>query len=128
MTINQLFSQKPNEVIISKILGCFGLKNLEDNKIFTRKDLKEAQVLENLEKIKEDISVFYLPCKRKIYLENLNFKKSITVLRQFIKCYDYSCFSKEKYIQGEKMIEYHLFCTFKKEETNKEDKCIISFD
>ena len=24
------------------------------------------------------------------------------------------------------MIEYHLFCTFKKEETNVEDKCIIS--
>ena len=40
MTINQLFSQKPNEIIISKILGCFGLHSLEDNKIFTIKDLK----------------------------------------------------------------------------------------
>lgn len=131
MTINQLFSQKPNEVIISKILGCFGLKNLEDNKIFTRKDLKEAQVLENLEKIKEDISVFYLPCKRKIYLENLNFKKSITVLRQFIKCYDYSCFSKEKYIQGEKYLTYQLMSLDKKnilQMRKKDDSMIVSFD
>ena len=40
MTINQLFSQKPDEAMISKILGCFGLSSLEDTKIFTKKDFK----------------------------------------------------------------------------------------
>ena len=131
MTINQLFSQKPDEIIISKILGCFGLESLEDTKIFTKKDLKEAQVLENINKIKCEISAYYLPCKRVQYLNNLNFKKSITLLRQFIKCYDYTCYSKEKYIQGEKYLTYQLMSLDKKnvlKMRKKDDSMIVSFD
>jgi hypothetical protein len=131
MTINQLFSQKPDEVMISKILECFGLASLEDTKIFTKKDLKETQVLENIDKIKDEISAYYLPCKRAQYLENLNFKKSITLLRQFIKCYDYTCYSKEKYIQGEKYLTYQLMSLDKKnvlKMRKKDDSMIVSFD
>lgn len=131
MTINQLFSQKPDEIIISKILGCFGLESLEDTKIFTKKDLKETQVLENINKIKDEISAYYLPCKRVQYLDNLSFKKSITLLRQFIKCYDFTCYSKEKYIQGEKYLTYQLMSLDKKnvlKMRKKDDSMIVSFD
>ena len=131
MTINQLFSQKPNELIISKLLSCFGLTGLDDTKIFTKRDVKEEQLLENLENIKDELNAYYLPCKKKKYLENLNFKKSITLLRQFLKCYDYTCFSKEKYIQGEKYLTYQLMSLDKKnvlKMRKKDDSMIVSFD
>ena len=114
MTINQLFSKKPNIEIIIKILNCFGLENLDDTKIFTKKDLKEQQLIENLEAIKDEIGSYYLPCKKTKYLEKLTFKKSITLLRQFLKCMDYTCFAKEKYIKGEKYLTYQLMTTNKK--------------
>ena len=131
MTINQLFSKKPDDEIIGKLLECFGLSSLDDSKIFTKRDLKETQVLENLELIKEELGSFYLPCKRKKYLENLNFKKSITLLRQFLKCVDYTLFSKEKYIQGEKYLTYQLMSMDKKnvlKMKKKDDSMIVSFD
>jgi hypothetical protein len=131
MTINQLFSQKPTEEIVLEILKCFGLQGLEDSKIFTKKDLKESNLLESLENIKEQIGLYYLPCKKKKYLDNMTFKKSITLLRQFIKCFDYTLFSKEKYIQGEKYLTYQLMSTDKKnvlQMRKKDDTLIVSFD
>ena len=81
--------------------------------------------------INENIKFFediYLPCKSKIYLTDLNEKKSVTILRQLLKLFKYNLRSTEKYYQGEKMIEYNLYCTFKKDEKNPEEKCVISFD
>ena len=64
-------------------------------------------------------------------LDNLTFKKSITLLRQFIKCYDYGLYSKEKYIQGEKYLTYQLISADKKnilKMRKKDDTLIVSFD
>ena len=61
----------------------------------------------------------------------MTFKKSITLLRQFIKCFDYTLFSKEKYIQGEKYLTYQLMSTDKKnvlQMRKKDDTLIVSFD
>ena len=41
MPINQLFCKKPNTEILEKVLECFDLKNLQDDKQFTRKYLKD---------------------------------------------------------------------------------------
>ena len=41
---------------------------------------------------------YYLPCKKKIYLNDHDFEKCITILRQCIKLYNYKLVSKEKYI------------------------------
>ena len=41
-------------------------------------------------------------------------KKCITILRQILKLFKHNLRSNEKYIQGEKMIEYNIFCMFKK--------------
>ena len=37
MTLYQLFNKKPTEDVISCLLVCFGLENLEDPKIFTNR-------------------------------------------------------------------------------------------
>lgn len=128
MTINQLFKQSPQEEVMIQILGFYNLSGLNDTKSFTKKDLN---TFNSVQKINENIKIFeslYLPCKAKKYLSNLNEKKCITILRQLLKLFKYNLKSTEKYIQGEKMIEYNIYSTFKKEEANNDAKCVISFD
>ena len=131
MTLYQLFTKKPSEEVINNLLACFGLENLEDSKIFTRKDLKENGTLEQIDSLIPVLEDYYLPCKKEKYLNNLTYKKSITLLRQFIKCYDYGVYSKEKYIQGEKYLTYQLIPEDKKnilKMRKKDDTLIVSFD
>jgi hypothetical protein len=131
MSLYQLFTKSPTKNILDKLLKCFDLKNLEDTKIFTKKDLNELNSIESINDIIIELNEFYLPCKSKKYLLNLNNKKIITILRQFIRYFDYFVFSKEKYIQGEKYISYQLMPINKKglmKIRKKDENYIISFD
>lgn len=128
MTINQLFKNKPSPELFLNILELYNLTGFNDTKSFTKKDLVVFETVKRLEEHIQLLEGFYLPCKAKIYLKNLNEKKSITILRQLLKLFKYNLKSTEKYIQGEKMIEYNIYCMFKKDEQTGEDKCVISFD
>jgi hypothetical protein len=48
------------------------------------------------------------------YLEDINEKKCITILRQFLKYIDYNLKMKEKYINGVKNYRYFIICNKKK--------------
>lgn len=131
MTLYQLFTKKPDLEILIKILNGMGLENLDDTKIFTKKDLNEIKALDSINLIVNEIKEYYLPCKAKKYLVNLDNKKLITILRQFIKCHNYFLFSKERYIQGEKYITYQLMPNNKKtllKKRKEEETYIVSFD
>ena len=105
---DQLFKLVPTEEILDKLLKCFGLDNINDKKYFTRNDLKKIKSIENINKIKNNLEEFYLPCKSKIYLNNLTEKKIITLLRHFIKYKNYKLISQEKYMNKTKIIIYQL--------------------
>lgn len=131
MTLYQLFTKNPSEEIMDKILECFDISSLDDTVIFTRKDLVEKDTLNKIMEIREDIEVYYLPCKAKKYLYDLNEKKLITILRQFVRIFGYFIFSKEKYIQGEKYITYQIMPLNKKnflKLRKKDENYIVSFD
>ena len=105
---DQLFKIIPTEEILDKLLKCFGLENINDTKYFSRNDLKKIKSIENINKIKKNLEEFYLPCKSKIYLNNLTEKKIITILRHFIKYKNYKLISREKYMNKTKIIIYQL--------------------
>jgi len=129
MTINQLFKKKPSKEFIEEILLIYGLENFEDNKQFTRKDLENLNLCDNISNISDKFKDYYLPCKYKIYLQNISIKKSITLLRQLLKLYDYNVKSNEKYIKGEKIIVYQILPkNSQKKQVNSNNKCVISFD
>lgn len=129
MTINQLFKKKPQKELVEKVLNIFGLANFDDNKNFTKKDLENIDTLNNMLSIRVLLEEYYLPCKRKVYLDDLTIKKCITILRQLVKLYDYILKSNEKYIKGEKIIIYYIVPVFIKNQNNKTEKnCVISFD
>ena len=129
MTINQLFKQKPSIETVKELLNLYGIEGFDDDKQFNRNNLINLNLIDNLNNFKPKLVEYYLPCKRKVYLEDLTIKKSITILRQVLKLYDYIVKSNEKYIKGEKIIVYQInpINTLKKS-PNTNDKCIISFD
>jgi len=53
-----------------------------------------------------ELKKYYLKCKHNKYLENLNEKKIITLLRQILKPYDFNLRSIEKYDYNGKFLLY----------------------
>ena len=105
---NQNFRINPDMNIINNLLQTFGLTGLEDDRYFTKENMKEMNTVENIILIISKLEEYYLPCKSKIYLKDLTEKKSITILRQFIKNYNYKLITFEKSIQGRKQLTYRL--------------------
>ena len=108
MRKNQLFKINPDSNIIEKILDSFGLSDLEDTRYFTYKNMSDSKTVERLEEMKDELSTYYLPCKGKVYLGELTNKKCLTILRQFIRSYNYKCLGIEKSIKGKKQMTYRL--------------------
>ena len=108
MVKNQLFRILPDSNIITILLNTFGLTSLTDTKFFTKKTMIEMNTIDKLNKIKDDLYQYYLPCKAKVYIENITLKKSITILRQFLKVHNYTLISKERYINRKKLCVYRL--------------------
>ena len=136
MTKNQLFRKIPPRNMVIKILNAFGLKDFNDQKYFSRKDLESINCVQKINEMKNILGEYYLPCKSRTYLNDLTNKNSITILRQIVKLYDYNVVSKEKYIKGDKFIIYQLIpntakryipITFENNHDNKE-ACTVNFD
>ena len=136
MPKNQLFRQIPSREICIKVLESFGIRELDDTINFSRKDLEIIQCVEKMEKLKPLLVKYYLPCKARTYLNDLNEKNVITILRQIVKLYGYSISSREKYIKGDKFIIYQLIPTEKRKYQpisistfkQNEKSCIVSFE
>jgi hypothetical protein len=126
---NQLFCISPDLKISTKILNLFGISDFNDNHSFTKFNLQELDTVNKMQEIIEDLKKYYIPCKSKIYLINLNEKKCITILRQFLKVHNFTLMSKEKYIKGKKSLFYQVI-PLQIDMTIKErnNKVIIRFD
>ena len=131
MVKNQLFRVLPDMEMINSLLQVFGLDTLKDTKFFTKESLKENETSTKLTDMKDELEKYYLPCKAKNYITNITDKRSITILRQFIKVHGYTLISKERYIDGNKTSVYRLI-EDNKESTPKKSKnkknIVISFE
>lgn len=85
--INQLFKKKPNEEQLGKILNCFNLKSIDDDRTITFTLMNYHNTIDKLYEILDILMEIYLPCKW-YYINNLNNKKCITILRQILKLYN----------------------------------------
>lgn len=108
MTINQLFKKKPPKELILKLLLLLNITDFKSDVKFSQKTINDNNVLIKCIPIIEELKNFYLPCKQKIYLIDLTPKKIITIIKQCIKLYNYKLISKEKYINGTKIILYNI--------------------
>lgn len=108
MKFFQLFCEKPNMEFMTELLDCYGLSGLDDNKEVCKGDLIELNTIDKIEDMLPEIIMYYLPCKAKIYLNDLTEKRSITILCQFLKMYNYRLARKERIINKKKIIFYKL--------------------
>ena len=105
---NQLFAQIPDLNFVNKLLNIYGLEYIEDTKEFTKNDLKSLNIIKNIENFISELVLYYLPCKYKIVLNNITLNKTLTILRQIIKLYDYELKKREHVQNKKKIIYYHI--------------------
>jgi len=127
---NQLFRNTPDLNITLELISFFGLKSLTDNHSFNKQNLIDLKTVEKINGILDKLSSYYLPCKSRIYLSDINEKRCITVLRQFLKVHNYTLLYKEKFINNKKSIYYQIIHVQIMIDTSKskKKKIVISFD
>jgi hypothetical protein len=108
MKINQLFKDKVPEDVAIRLLSCFGLKGFDDTAMFCKDDLVKISTTENTKKMCEDLRLYYLPCKAKIYLALKDEQCCITLLRQVLRLFDKTLISIQKYANHKKITYYQL--------------------
>jgi hypothetical protein len=119
MVVNQLFSVVPPFSLFTKILNCFGLENAKDKHGFTIDTMNSLNTIDKLKTIENEIKKYYVPCKVKIFFNQLDHKSAITILRQFARLYGYDIPSKEKFINHRKILIYRVITKIPKERKKK---------
>jgi hypothetical protein len=123
MVLNQLFAHRPPLELVNKILPKFGVKNIDDNTTeFTVLDMAQLNTLGAVLAYEDEIKDCYIPCKRDKYVNELDDKALITVLRQFLKMQDHDLQSREKFIRGTKYLVYHVITKQEKDFIKKSKK------
>lgn len=104
----QLFKVLPSKDFVDKIAQLYGIKDFDTNYIFSIKDLENYNTVEKLNNMRTEIAGYYLNCKFNKYMGDLTEKKSITVLRHFLRVINYKIESREKYSNNRKYLIYNL--------------------
>jgi len=129
---HQLFKKIPPKELVLKLLNCFGFKDFNDRRCICKKYFTRMKVIDNVEKIVPKLLTYYLPCKAKTYLTFLDNNSVMTILRQLLRSYRYVIISREKYINGEKLINYSLNnmknVEFKPIVSNSNSSVILTFN
>jgi hypothetical protein len=111
--MSQVFKEIPNIDILNKLLQTIGIDTFKEEYSFRKKDFEKWETISKIVFLKDELSKFYFPCKSKIYLDNIDEQKVVTILRQFLKALNYNLISKERYSNGEKYILYTLTSSHK---------------
>ena len=133
---NQLFGKHLSDEVVNRIVEAFGFRSLNDRRSFSRSDLNKLNTVDKVLELKPLLEQYYLPCKARTYLNDLNEKNIVTILRQCIKTRGYTICSREKYLKGDKFIIYSLCPLDQKEYISvingvvdmKTKETIITFD
>lgn len=132
MTKNQLFSCVPELNVVDKLLSYFGLEEgINDKNSFNKLNMKELETVKKIDEYKGELRKYYIPCKARVYLDVIDEKKCITILRQFIKTHGYTLVSSDKSINGNKIKLYRLIEIDNSKQLKKspsQGEILVSFD
>jgi len=114
----QLFSRTPTMDLVSRLLVAYGLKDLQDDRTFTKRDLVQRydtiDILTTPGGLLDELRAYYRPCKAPLYLspsgrpDLLDGDRAITILRQVLRCIGLRLDSRELNNRGKKMVQYRL--------------------
>lgn len=122
------FKKIPDKGMLERLVACFGILFFGENISFTKDQLLVMGTLEKVCELVNDLRQHYIPCKARLYLENLNIQKCITILRQILKLHSCYLSSIQKMKFGTKRVYYTIIwpdnSTFIKKQVSP---CILSF-
>ena len=107
--INQLFQDKPSIELVSRMVEYIGLKDLQDPRFFTKKDMHSNNTVEKIkENLLAELKKIYIKCKAKSYLTDLDETSVLTILRQILRVHNLQLISKNKCIRGNRHQQYRI--------------------
>ena len=115
MKINQLFKAIIPDDLFEKLYKAFGYNELLEEYMFSKNDLLRLNTVAIVNTIKDELIQYYLPCKAKVYIINLDLNKCITIFRQVVRLFGMVLISKQKYIRHKKCTMYYI-CKSKADE------------
>jgi hypothetical protein len=105
----QLFSKIPEYNVLDEIEKIYPISGFRKRKvIFTKDSMNEFNTFEKIKTLIPILKKYYMPCKQKIFLNYINFRKSLTILRQILRVFGFSIKHKERFIQYRKQYEYWI--------------------
>lgn len=105
----QLFKSIPNVSILDSLENIYPIKGFREKRvIFTKNDLIEFGTLDKLQNFIPVLKSFYLPCKQRMFLNCLCFRRAMTILRQILRLFSYKIISKEKFTNYKKHYQYWI--------------------
>lgn len=108
MKINQLFKLPVPEDLLHNVMECFGFKHGCDEHMFCKYDLDRMQTVEKMRLLKDELFKYYLPCKARLYLNDLDGSTCITILRQILRLHGMALISHQKYVKQSKCTMYSI--------------------
>ena len=108
MKINQLFNRAVPEELAQNVIQCFNLSGFNDRRTFSKYDMETHGTVRRLLELVPELEQYYMPCKARTYLQDVTPKKCITVLKQVIRLHGMTLMSREKNLQGRKVIFYQV--------------------
>ena len=108
MKFYQLFKSVPPTSFLQELLNCYGVRGLDDASEFSKFTLKDRNTVNKLIDLLPEMVIYYIPCKAKKYLGEIDEDRAITILRQFLRLYEYELSKKERVVQKRKIIYYSL--------------------
>jgi hypothetical protein len=91
--------------VIEEVLQQLNFIGLHDKKEFTKYDISR----EKFEEAILLIEPYYLPCKARRFLYDLNEGKQITILRHLLRSIDYDLLVQEKVLHNVKSTTYQIY-------------------
>ena len=100
-----LFRIDIEKKFVEELLIHIGFLGLHDKKVFTKFDIPK----DTFEEILIQIEPYYIPCKAKRFLYDLNEGKQITILRHLLRAIGYDLLVQEKVLHNIKSTTYQIY-------------------
>lgn len=100
----RLFRIAPPKVLVNEILQHLRLLGLHDLRWFTREEL----TLDTLDEWLPLLEPYYLPCKAKRFLNNMDSTRIVTILRHILQSHGYELHTQEKMYKTSKTTLYQI--------------------
>jgi len=123
MENKRLFRKLPSEEFVNEILEHLKLQGLQERRWFTKDELHMDTIDEWLPLLEP----YYIPCKAKRFLLNVNASRAITILRHILHPLGYDLRTQERMYKSQKTTMYQIYMTHETVADLSANEMIVDF-